>query len=394
MAATGRNNAVRRLWLILAAIALLSCLGFVFLRANEPSVPELRIGVLAPLTGTSLRMGVTVRALNDMESRINAAGGVEVGGKRHQLRLLVRDTGDGVERAMSEVGLLIRQEKVSALIGPYFSRIALPVSQVAEAAHVPLLSPTASAPELTQGRRYVFRSCLTNAAQSQAMAAFALSELRQRRAAVLFDAADPYSSNLASEFLHEFAQDGGEAVAFQYTMGQADFGVQMHNVLKSRAGVLYLPNFPSDVIRQMRQARAAGFRGVFLGADGWDSDRLFLTQPEAQGSFFTADYAPDGLDEKGEAETSGYAQRLGEPLDKEATLTVDALGMLLAAVQSAGAVNPESIRDALAELRHYEGITGRVSFNGQGDAERDVHILGLAGGKARLRQISSQRAKR
>jgi len=390
--APGQNHAVRRLRHILVAVSLCFGLGLALLLTKKPAVDELRIGVLAPLSDTSLRMSVTVRALNDMASRINAAGGVDVGGKHFLLRLVVRDTGNRVETAMSEVNLLIRQERISAIIGPYFSRIALPVAQVAEAVHVPMLTPTASVPELTQGRRYVFRACLTNAAQAQAMAAFAVDELHQRRAAVLYDAADPYSGGLASQFRHAFARQGGEVVECMYTTGQTSFYGQIQNVLKNRAGVLYLPNFPKDVSRQMHEAREAGFRGVFLGADGWASDLHFANQPEAQGSFFTADYAPDGLSPAAEAESKGYAVRLGEPLDKEASLSIDALGMLLAAVRSAEAVDPVAIRDALAAVQGYEGITGRISFHGTGDAERDVHILGIAGGAAHLRQISLSRA--
>lgn len=384
----------RTLRLVFSGLAAALALALLFLLRPAQKVDELRIGVLAPLSNTHLRLGLSLRALGELERRINAEGGLEAAGKRHKLRLVVRDSGNQMELLLSSVNQLLKHEGVSAIIGPFFSREAQPVAGLAEAARVPMLLPTASMPELTRGRSYVFRACITDTAQAQALAAFAVGELRQRRAAVLFDEADPYSSGQAELFRQAFARQGGEVVSREpYVPGRKDFSEQLGRIRASGAGVLLLPNFPDDLRLQMAQARKAGFKGVFLGGDGWDSDRSLRTLPEAQGAFFSADFAVETLPVRAREEISGYETVLGEALDKEAVLSLDCLGLLLAAAKAGGGSGPEALRKGLGLLHDYEGLTGRISFGLGGDAVRGVHILGIAEGRAHLRRAMPAQAE-
>ena len=219
------------------------------------------------------------------------------------------------------------------------------------------------------------------------MARFAREDLGLRRAALLYDEADAYPSGLARLFCEAFESQGGQVTAREaYASGAVDFAAQLARIRASGAQVLFLPNFPKDLVRQMTQARKAGFNGVFLGGDSWGTDSSLRGLAEAEGSFFSSDYAEESLAGQNRADAERYRQELGVPLDKNAALTLDALGVLLAAASAVGSVDPVSLRAGIASLREYEGFTGRLSFGHGGDAARSAHILVIEGGQTRCRK--------
>lgn len=361
-------RALAALALALLALALLSCGG----RQEER---ELRIGLLIPLTNTPERF-IAHRALEQMIARVNAAGGVETPSGRVKVRLLVEDTGSQVERMMTAVNRLIQVEHVSAIVGPYYSRVAMPAGAAAEAAQVVMITPTASNPAVTRGRAFVFRTCLLDSDQAQVMASCAVKDMGLGVGAVLFDAGDTYSRDLAETFRSLYVSLGGRMALFEgYPPETRDFAPVMAKLKGSGAQFLFLPNFSQALKTQLVQARAAGFTGVLLGSDSWDADRSLQALPEAAGALFTVDFFLGGLPDKARVELEGYSAVLGEPMDRNTVLTLDSMGLLLAAASRARSLSPADLRDALAATKGYEGLTGLISFNPDGDPERSVHVL-------------------
>lgn len=380
----GAHGAGRALLVLLAALCALALLAGCDAKAPRQ---ELRIGLAAPLSNTPDRF-IAHRAAQRMVDRINAGGGVDLGGERVKVRLIIADTASQIERTMSAVSRLIERDQVSAIVGPYYSREAVPAGAVAEAAQVVLLSPSASNPELTRGRSYVFRACMVDTEQAQVMASYTVKDLGLDRAAVLYDAGDAYSRGLAGFFRDFFTSLGGRVVLFQgYEPGQADFREAMARVRASGARALYLPNYSHYLKLQVVQARATGFDGVLMGGDSWDGDRSLHILPEAQGALFTADFFPGGLGGKAQAELENYAAVLGEPLDKDSVLTLDSLGLLLAAAQHAQSTDRRKLREGLLAVRDYEGLSGRLSFLPGGDMDRNVHVLTVAHGRTEQRKV-------
>ncbi len=380
-AGSSKLRKVLACFLMVCALALLAVCS-----RGQNADEEFRIGLLLPLSSTPA-LSVSQRAAMSLVARVNAGGGVAVGGRRLRVRLLVEDTGSQVERVMAAAARLISQERVAALVGPYFSRDALPVAGVAEQSQVPLVSPSASNPLLTKDRNYVFRVCMVDTVQGRIMARFAREDLGLRRAAVLYDEADAYPSGLARLFCEAFERLGGQVTAREsYTTGAADFAAQLARIRASGAQVLFLPNFSKDVVRQMTQARTVGFSGGFLGGDSWGTDSALRDLAEAEGAFFSSDYAEESLSGQNRVDAERYRKELGVPLDKNAALTLDALGVLLAAASAVGSVDPVSLRAGIASLRGYEGFTGRLSFGHGGDAVRSAHILVIEAGQARCRK--------
>lgn len=364
-----------------ALLALAACSG-----APEPppGSTELRIGLIANLSGPPA-FDAHALALARV-AQVNAAGGVEVGGRRIPVRLIVADNAGQVEQSMAAVTTLVQRERVSAVIGPYLSREALPVAASLESLRVPMITPTASNPAVTRGRTFVFRMCQLDSDQGAALARVVHSTLGLRRAAVLYDEADAFSAGLAGYFRAAFtALPGVSLTMVPYASGTQNFLPLLARVAASGAQVLFLPNFPGDLALQLPQARAAGFSGQFLGGDSWDSERGFHALPEAQGALYSNNFMPEGSDPALLARAQALAADSDLPLVQNQALTLDALELLLAAATSAGSTDPVSLRSGLAATKGFKGLTGELSFNEDGDPERTMFLVAIQGGKRQFR---------
>ena len=230
---------------ILTLTLILIILGLIACGPQPTQETEIRIGVIAPLSGDIANVGQsTVEAAELAVQKVNDAGGLDVGGRKQKVVLVIEDNQDKAEVAVSAAQKLINQENVVAIVGPQASRNAIPVSNVAENAHIPMVSPWSTNPETTAGKQYVFRVAFIDPFQGRVMARFAIEEFGAQKAGVLYDVASAYNKGIAEIFKQVFEEAGGQVVAFEsYTTGEQDFSRQLENIRDSGAEVLFLPNY-------------------------------------------------------------------------------------------------------------------------------------------------------
>ncbi|MEJ2747506.1 MAG: ABC transporter substrate-binding protein [Anaerolineae bacterium] len=345
---------------------------------------ELRIGVIAPVTGNVSGVGdSTVKAAELAVMEVNEAGGLDVAGQKYQLVLFVEDSANVPDTAVAAARKLINQDQVAVIIGPQISRNAIPVAAIAENSQIPLISPSSTNPATTAGKNFVFRVAYIDSFQGEAMARFALDELNAQRAAVLFDVANDYNRDLAEFFSQAFNAGGGQIVAYEpYTTGETDFSQQMASILAGKPQVLYLPNYVNEVALQAQQARAAGIEAVLLGSDSWELKQL-IDLPELDGAFVTTHYAADAADPAVQEFVDAFVQQYNHLPNNAAALTYDAFQLLFQVVQNQGQVDPESIQTGLSEIQEFRGVTGLMLYRGTGDPEKSAVILQIKDGAAR-----------
>nr|HID15078.1 ABC transporter substrate-binding protein [Anaerolineae bacterium] len=363
-------------------VALVAC------RPKEPA--ELRVGVIAPITGGIPKVGQsTVNAAQLATQEVNDEGGLEVGGQRMKVVLFIEDNEDRAQAAVSAAQKLINRSNVAVIIGPQASRNAVPTSVICEEAGIPMISPWSTNPDTTAGKQYVFRIPFIDPFQGQVMARFAMEELGARKAAVLYDVASAYNKGLAEVFKQVFEEAGGEIVAFEtYTTGEMDFTVQLTAIKESGADVLFLPNYYNEVPQQVRQARELGVEATIIGSDSW----VGMTPEELadlEGLFYSTHYAPDIASEVAQAFIEKYYEAYGETPDDVAALTYDAFGLLFQVIRSQGAADPESIRSGLSSVERYEGVTGVMEYKGTGDPVKSAVILQIRGGALTFYKLAS-----
>jgi branched-chain amino acid transport system substrate-binding protein len=346
---------------------------------------ELRIGLVAYLSGEAKTVESsgqpTVEAAQLAVQEVNDAGGLDVGRRKYKVVLVIEDIESKPELAVNAAHKLIYQENVVAIVGPQYSRDAIPVARVAEEARLPMLSPMSTNPETTAGKQYVFRVGFVDDFQGRVMARFAREELGAQTTAVLYDVASAYNKGIAELFKQAFEEAGGQVVAFEtYTTDNAeDFSQQLARIRESGAKVLFLPNYPQDVALQVQQANQMGVKAAIIGSDSWTPDS-FADLPEFEGTFCSRHWHSDIANEQARSFIEAYRQVYDQDPNNTAALTYDAFGLLFQAIQSQGQVDPESIRNGLYNLGPYPGVSGSIEYQDTGDPVKSVVIVQIKDG--------------
>jgi len=321
---------------------------------------------------------------------VNDAGGLEVGGNKYKVDLFIEDNAGKADQSASAAQKLITQNNVVAIIGPNASRYAIPASEIAESSKVVLITPWSTNPKTTLDARtgapkkYVFRSCFIDPFQGRVVAKFALDNLKAKKAAVLYDVASEYNKGIAEFFKKTFEEIGGQVVAFEtYTTGDKDFSAQLTKIKETNPDVIFLPNYYSEVPLQIQQAHRLGITTPFLGSDSWGSaDLLKLGGQDLEGYYFSTHYAADAATPIATKFIAAYKAKYSSTPDDVAALTYDAFGLLWTALKNAGKVDRQAVRDALAKVPQYEGVTGNMKFQeGSGDPIKSAVILQIKNGQ-------------
>ncbi len=338
----------------------------------------IKIGLSAELTGSVPVVGKScVNAAKMAVDEINMSGGIAVGDKTKQVRLLVEDNEDKAESAAAVAQKFV-SAGVLAMIGPNASRNAVPAATIAESNRLLMLSPWSTNPKLTEHRRYVFRTCFTDDFQGVVVAAFMYKKLNLRTAAVLYDVASEYNKGIAEVFKSSFVKAGGTVAAFEsYTTGDKDFTAQLSKILLAKPEALFLPNYYNEAPLQIQQARRLGFTGAIVGSDSWGSEEILKLGKEAMnGLYFTTHYAADMATEKAKKFIGDYQARFGSKPDDVAALTYDSFGMLFDCIRKASSVQPKDVLEKLSVLSEFKGVTGTMKFNpGSGSPVKSAVVI-------------------
>jgi branched-chain amino acid transport system substrate-binding protein len=345
---------------------------------------DIRIGVNAELTGSKPTVGDSCKkAAELMAAQVNAGGGLKVGDKKFPVTLFIEDNEDKPESAAAMTKKLISQDSVLAIIGPNASGNAIPAARICEDAKVIMISPWSTNPKTTENLKYVFRACFLDDFQGEVMAKFARDNLKAKTAAVLYDMASEYNKGIAEFFKKSFEKMGGQVVAFEsYTKDDKDFSSQLTKIKAVTPDVLFLPNYYNEVPLQIQQARRLGITCPFIGSDSWGSSELLtLGGKDLEGSFFSTHYAPDIATPEAQNFIKDYEAKYGKKPDDVAALTYDSGRLLLAAIAKAGSRNRQKVRDALATIAEFDGVTGKLKFTGTGDPTKSAVIIEIKDGR-------------
>jgi len=350
----------------------------------ENASAELVVGHFASLTGNTAHFGQdTDKAVRLAVEEQNAAGGLL--GK--QIRLVtLDDRGDSAEAA-NAVSRRTDVEKASTDLGEVSSSLSLAGGRVAQRRKVPMVSPSSTNPKVTQVGDYVFRVCFLDPFQGKVMADFARDHLEFENVAILKDVKNDYSIGLADAFRAAFTARGGKIPVEQsYSAGDTDFSAQVTAIKAAGVQGLYVPGYYAEVGAIARTAQRLGVNVPLMGGDGWDAPELFKIGGDAlEGSFFSNHFAPDVATAKAQKFVSDFKAKYGQEPTGLGALGYDAAGVLFDAIKRAQKTDSQSIRDALAATRNFEGVSGSITINANRDAEKSAVIVAIQGGKAKYR---------
>jgi branched-chain amino acid transport system substrate-binding protein len=366
----GRINA--GLMVLAAACMVLS------LAASSLAEETIKIGAYLPMTGAVAGYGqqewAGIQIANEMQPTVL--------GKKIEL-VLVDTKSDKIEAA-NAMSRLIEKDKVIGVLGEAISGNSMAGNPISEAAKIPSVSPTATNPLVNQGKKYAFRACFIDPFQGEVAARFARNDMKAQTAAVIIDIAQDYCVGLANFFVKEFVKQGGKIVSTTYIQtGDQDFSAQLSSMQAAKPDIIYAPNYYTEDALMAKQARDLGVNLPVLTGDGAQDDALLQIGGKAvENMYFTGHFHKQAATTERAKE---YIKRFEDKFKKEAgafgALGADAYFLLVDAIQRAGSMDGTKVRDALADTKNFQGISGTINMGENGNPIKSMVINKVEGGK-------------
>lgn len=332
------------------------------------------VGEFGSLTGDNATFGIsTNNGIKMAFDEINEKGGV----KGKKIKLITEDDQGKNEEAAAAVTRLITQNKVVAILGEVASGRSKAAAPIAQQNKVPMISPSSTNPDVTKIGDYIFRVCFIDPFQGYVMAKFAVDNLKAKKAAIMRSNGNEYSVGLADVFAAEFKKMGGEVVSdVSYQDKDVDFKAQLTQLRGKNPDVIFVPGYYTEVGLIAQQAKQLGIKAPLLGGDGWDSPKLHEIGKEAiNGHYFSNHYTTESTDPVVLEFIKKYQERYKHVPDGLAALGYDAAKILAAAMERGKDLNPPTIREELAKIKDYGGVTGKISINEERNAVKSAVVV-------------------
>lgn len=348
----------------------------------DGSSDVIKIGVFEPLTGANAAGGEMevegVKLANKMFP--------EVLGKKIEL-VIVDNKSDKVE-AGNAVARLVEKDKVTAVIGSWGSGFSMAAGETLKNNQVPAVAASATNPLVTLDNDYYFRVCFIDTFQGKVLANLASNELGAKNAAIIQEVNNDYSVGLAQFFTNEFKTLTGDDASIvevaNYNTGDQDFTAQLTNIKAKNPDVIFAPGNFTESALIMKQAKELGITAPFLGGDTWETPEFIDVGQEAvEGAMLTTFFATEKpLNDLSEQFIEEYRAEYGTEPSAVAALAFDAYLVIRDAIEKAGSADDRTaIRDEIAKTENFQGATGSISLDENGDAIKDVIIKTVQDGK-------------
>ena len=299
----------------------------------------------------------------------------------HPLKLLLIDNHSTPIGSTQAAGKAIKSHAI-AIIGCNWSSHSLAVAKVAQREGIPMISNISIHPDVTLTGNYIYRICFTDIIQGKAMASFARNTLKARTGILFVDLNNEYGIVLSEQFKNFFEASGGLILARLEYKNNSDL-LHFHQLVsqakKLKPDVVFIPGFVESgiIIREMSRA---GISAIPLGGDGWGFNDFF----KAGGSELKQGYYCTHWSRQDSSAPSleylAHRQNKKEVWASE-ILAVDAVNLLAHAIQKAGTATDRSkIRETLSRTKDFQGISGTIYFDKNGDPIKNVIIVKIHNG--------------
>lgn len=312
----------------------------------------------------------------------NTAGGL----LGRPVKLLLVDGRSRPDVISEEITSILNGEpEITGFIGFSDTDMVLAAAPIAAKHQRVFLTSGATSPRLAQQvPEYLFLACFGDNVQAAAAAEWAYGTLKARTVAVLYNDTASYARLLHGYFQSRFKELGGAVLAVEpYTPD--DIKTKAANLPK--ADLIYLAALPDDVASAIPALRDAGFGAPILGGDGLDIGNAWRQVRNVRNVYFTthADLSAENPDRRVQRFREAFAKAYpGERPDAFAALGYDAARLLMAAIEAAGGIEPEAMRNALARTTGFEGVTGPISYpDGSRIPLKSVSIIAIDQGTPR-----------
>lgn len=372
---------------LLSLLLLVSTISEAF--AKGPQHDALTIALNVALTGIEIEgdRGI-INGAKLAAGQINEQGGIA--GKRVNIVL--------IDNQGTDLGAKVAAEKIVktsalAMIGAGRSSRTLVSARVAQKAKIPMISPFSTHPDITKVGDYIFRVGFTDALQGKALGIYAKRALNANKVVVIENISEEYSTILADHFLESFSKRNGTLVFRGYYHRKSmDFSQLIKTIKPLDYDLIFLPGYSKRSALFIKQAKASGIHATVLGGDGWGLT-MFGFAGQAMNGHFSADHWHKSV-ETAESKQFINAYKKAYGTDQinstGSALAYDAVNLVLYAANRVNQHTRKSMRKTIANIRAFNGVTGKVGFNQHGDPiDKPIVITHFQNNKKKLVNVFS-----
>jgi branched-chain amino acid transport system substrate-binding protein len=348
----------------------------------------IKIGMGAPMTGDNAAFGQDISQAAKIA--ISDAGKF----KGFSFELVAEDDGGTPEGGAAVANKLVSDPTVVAIAGHIFSGATKAAMPIYEAAGIPMMSPSATNPPLTQSGSAVFnRDVFTDAAQGKFAAAYLYNKLNVRKLAIMHDG-QAYGQGLAQVVNDQFTALGGTVVAFQaITPGESDYSTVLPDIAAKKPEALFFGGYTAEAVVIVNQMKQAGLQGViFFGDDGtFGQDFLDRTGANGEGAYSTS-LIPPASDARTKFDAA-YLAAYGQPAGKLSPYTwtaYDSAAVLIKDIESVAVLGSDgnlyiprgTLVQAVRGTKDYQGLSGTITCDATGECSASGPVFNIdQGGK-------------
>ena len=367
----------------LASVALLAACGEVSTTGNSGSASGTEIGKTLKI-GFNFEETVDVASYGTAEQKaaklavdeINKAGGVD--GK--QIEITDKDNKSELSEASTVSTNLVTQAKVNAIIGPATSGGTGAAITNAAKASVPLITPSGTQDDLTKGQDYLFRTTFIDSFQGKILSKYVTDNLKAKKVVLYYDNSSDYAKGIAKAFQEEYK---GEIVATEtFASKDTDFQAALTKFKGKDFDALVVPGYYTEAGKIVNQARGMGIDKPIVGGDGFNSEEFIsqATPAAATNVYYVSGYSTSGdMTAKAKKFLEAYKAKYNEEPSMFSALAYDSVYMVAEA--SKGAKNSVDIKENLAKLKDFEGVTGSITMDKNHNPVKSALMIGLKDGK-------------
>ncbi len=307
---------------------------------------------------------------------------VEIGGETYTVQLEIVDNQSSNEKGPSAAQNLV-SAGVSVVLGSYGSGVSIAASDVFKNGGVPAIGVTCTNPQVTEGNEHYFRICFLDPFQGTVLANYASSELGAKKAYCLSKMGDDYSAGLCNYFVEAFTALGGEVIEESFPDGNSDFTSYVTNAKAQGCDVFFAPVSTEAAANIIEQASAQQLGIPMLAGDTWDSNVITAAAQGKDVEICVTTFYQEGgnaaFDEGFKAWLKEDATAMANNGGNDMVAAVSAMGydayyVALEALKAAGSTDPAAVQAAIPSV-NYTGVTGVITFNEIGDANRDTAYI-------------------
>lgn len=356
-----------------------------FLQQKKSSDVTIQIGIYEPMSGA------------DSDAAKAEIKGIElahevypnIGGKI--VELVYSDNSSDIDAAETAINNLI-SKKPDIILGSYGSVYSMIAGKPVNDAKIPAIAITNDNPLVTKNYPYYFRVCYVDSNQGDLLAKYVLEQKQETTAGVLIPNNDDVAMAMATTFVDriEAETENEDAItAYEtYKPGQKDFTKPLKAIQESGVKSVLLPGDSADSANIINQAADMGMDAMFLGPTDWSSkefrSELSSSVSKEHLAFVNFCTADDTINQESEKFLEAYHEKYGKDKEPEDSVALgyDAYLIAINAVNDAGNdPSGNDIRKVLASAKEFQGASGNITFNTEGDPLRSAQISTWEGKK-------------